>query len=165
MTAGIPERVLDPAKMWFRVFGGAETTPTPAQILATGQQFDPGLRGQFAGDLQGWFRATLTTRDGEHLAIERYLAEEEGIRQELNTWAAWLETQEHNPRTHSVMQQVIAARQIFTIEPPADDPEEWLLQLCRGLAQHLAAVTAGIYQWDGAGFFDAQGTLLVREEA
>ena len=42
---------------------------------------------------------------------------EEGIRAELNTWAAWLETAGHNPNHSWLMGHMIQTRQIFTLEP------------------------------------------------
>src|SRR5689334_1570405 len=93
------------------------------------------------------------------LLVERFGADEEGIRAELNSWAAFLETCD-GPHAVPLMERAIQTRQLFTIHDPAGDrPDPGCVALCR----RLAAETAGFYQVDGVGFFDADGTLLVAE--
>jgi hypothetical protein len=149
--------------MWFRVFGSNLNEPAPADLLAHMQGRGYAVRGHFRGDDQGWFQATLALDDEEEepLELQRYLATEEGIRGELNTWAAWLETQEGSPHAGPLMQRMIATTQLFTLQCPPELPGEACVALCRFLADQ----TAGVYQIDGQGFFAADGTLLVKEEA
>ena len=92
------------------------------------------------------------------LTLERYRADEEGIRAELNSWAAFLETCA-GPHHILLMERAIQTRQLFTLHDPTGDAD----RACVALCQRLAAVTAGFYQIDGFGFFDADGTPLVEE--
>ena len=93
------------------------------------------------------------------LVLECFHADEEGIRAELNSWAAFLETCD-GPHHVRLMEKAIQTRQLFTLH----DPTEAGLDLaCTTLCRHLATVTAGFYQIDGLGFFAADGTLLVEE--
>src|SRR6476469_9168690 len=63
-----------------RVFGITDTEP-PLQSLAP---------ESVQADDRGWFRAQVVV--GRTMTnVERYLADEDGIRDELNTWAAWVE--------------------------------------------------------------------------
>ena len=136
--------------MW-RVFGTNDAPVDPAWLLDHLHALDFEVAGQFKTDEHGWFRADLTHDDGA-IEIDRFLVAEEGVRGELNSWAAWLE--EHAPEH---MGHMIGTRQIFTILARADD--ELALEVCRYIAKH----TDGIYQVDGAGFFTAAGILLARE--
>ena len=146
--------------MWLRVFGTNDQQPDPAALLAQLYRQGHPTSGQFSGDDQGWFRAKLTC-DGVPAILERYLVREEGLRAELNSWAAWLETAEENPNHGPLMQHVIGTTQLCTLELPADHAWPWATALCRFLAQE----TAGVYQVDGQGFFAPDGTLLIPEES
>jgi len=154
---------------WFRVFGLIAAAVEPAGLLE--HLHDQGLpvRGHFRGDERGWFHAELVfAEDAPPVVVERYLAEEEGIRAELNSWAAWLEEQDDNPHRVCLMERLIGTAQLFAIHQAEDDAEEAddkppaervSLTCCR----YLAAATDGVYQADRAGFFAADGTLLVPE--
>ena len=122
------------------------------------------MTGSFTGDAAGWFRADLTLGAGAPLALERFTSDEEGIRSELNSWAAYLETCTHSPQHGPLMERVIQARQLFTVSRPADHPDESAsARVCVELCRFLAGATAGFYQIDEQGFFSAAGTLLVAE--
>ena len=95
------------------------------------------------------------------LLLECFRADEEGIRAELNSWAAFLETCD-GPHHVPLMERTIQTRQLFTLQNPSDDSR--LDVVCVALCQNLAALTVGFYQIDGVGFFDAAGTLLVEEQ-
>ncbi|HWG41598.1 MAG TPA: hypothetical protein VN688_02350 [Gemmataceae bacterium] len=143
--------------MWYRIFGSASEMPSPAAILDCLAAPDASVSGQFATDASGWYRADLLV-DGVALQLERYLAEEEGIRAELNSWAAWLETRETISPAAPLMERMIQTRQLFTLQSSEKSPRAELL--CR----FLANITVGVYQIDEHGFFAADGTLLVPEE-
>ncbi len=96
---------------------------------------------------------------GGSILLERYSADEEGIRAELNSWAAYLETC-GGPHHVYLMERTIQARHLFTLHDPTKDE---LDSGCVALCRHLAIETAGFYQIDAIGFFDADGTLLVAE--
>ncbi|MFN4258836.1 MAG: hypothetical protein ACK4RK_06030 [Gemmataceae bacterium] len=151
---------------WYRVFGVSTAEPDPAALMERLHEAGFPVRGDFHGDDQGWFRVALTyAADAPPLDVQRYLASEEGIRAELNNWAAWLETFETNPHHGRLMEHMIATQQLFTMPrplPPA--PGERVDALCLCLCQFLAQRTEGVYQIDDQGFFTADGTLLVAEE-
>jgi hypothetical protein len=151
---------------YYRVFGTAETEPAPVALLEYARDCGLEVVSRFRGDDQGWFAADLVLADETApVRLERFLVSEEGIRAELNTWAAWLETAGHNPNHGWLMEHMILTRQIFTLESSSPDLERTLEEdLCLSLCQFLARAMAGVYQVDGQGFFAADGTLLVREE-
>lgn len=138
--------------MWYRVFGSNDSPIQPAALLAY-----VGVPGHFRGDDEGWFRVDLVLDPDCTLALDRYLVTEEGIRAELNNWAAWLEI--NAPEPAPLMQQMISTRQVFVWKQAGD--ERFNLALCHYLAQE----TVGLYQIDGQGFFAADGTLLVRDDS
>lgn len=139
--------------MWHRVFGANQ-----AQV-----ELDPFLQKwnawsvDYHRDDQGWYRAEIRLSEtAPPLIVDRYLAKEEGIRAELNTWAAWLEI--HAPDPEPLMQRMIGASQIFAFQTSGDD-------FVRALCQFLAQETDGLWQVDGFGFFDGQSNLVIAEVA
>jgi hypothetical protein len=149
--------------MWYRIFGSTESAPEPAAVLAHLAGLGLDVAGSFAGDVAGWFRADLAV-GGEPLAVERFLADEEGIRAELNSWAAYLETCTHSPHHGPLMERVIQSRQLLTVRRPEGHPDQEAVErACVGLCRFLAGATAGFYQVDGQGVFAADGSLLVEE--
>ena len=151
---------------WFRVFGASDTTVEPAALveLLRGSGWEIST-ARFRGDEQGWFALEVLFEGAEApWRLDRYLSTEEGIRAELNTWAAWVETVEGNPHQARLMQQLITAKQVFTFEIDVGDLDDaGLEKWCHDLCQFLARETAGVYQADGRGFFAADGTLLLAE--
>jgi hypothetical protein len=148
---------------WFRVFGTTNVQPEPARLLEEARALAGEVSGRFRGDDLGWFRADLVVAGTETpLSLERYLASEEGIRAELNTWAAWLE-ETSLPQAVRLMQHMVSTAQVFTLSV-LDPDAEALDSLCIGLCRFLARETTGIYQIDGQGFFAADGALLVPED-
>ena len=97
--------------------------------------------------------------DGGSILLERWTSDEEGIRAELNSWAAYLETC-GGPHQVRLMERTIQTKQLFTLHDPSGDR---LDPACVALCRHLATETAGFYQIDEIGFFDADGTFLVEE--
>lgn len=151
--------------MWFRVFGINETTPEPADLLEHLRGLGLNVEGHFGGDGAGWFKAELALPgDGEPIRLERYLAQEDDIRDELNSWAAWLETVDENPVVPHLMQHMVSSQQVFTFECPRDRIEDaGIEKTCLALCQYLAKKTRGVYQIDQLGFFAPDGKLLVKE--
>ena len=143
--------------MWHRVFSASDAEPAPAAILERLNAGAP-VAGAFHGDDAGWFRAELTVAGAATVELERFLATEEGMRAELNSWAAHLEASGDGPEHVRLMERMIQARQLFTVRGSAAD------DLCVALCRYLAEATDGVYQIDGRGFFAADGTLLVRDE-
>jgi hypothetical protein len=150
--------------MWYRVFALSEAGPAPEQVREFLHALDPKARGNFHADEQGWFAVDIKIPGEETgIRLERFLSSEEGIRAELNTWAAWLETQENNPHVGRLMQHMISTKQIFTLQ---EDPSsgQSTADVCTGLCRFLAELSDGVYQADAQGFLDAAGLLLVPEE-
>jgi hypothetical protein len=154
-------------ELWFRIFGTNDVEPNPAALLDPFRQLEFGdeITAKLSRDDEGWFRAEFAIiGEDMPLIIDRYLAKEEGIRAELNTWAAWLETVEQNPSRDRLMQHLISTTQVFTLHGPSEAdsllPMEYL---CLEVCQFLARQTAGVYQVDKQGFYSPDGTLLVEE--
>jgi hypothetical protein len=150
--------------MWYRVFGTAETPVAPEAVLADlrGQGWD--VAADFHGDEAGWFGATLSFADTTPIHVERFLSSEDGIRAELNNWAAYLETCDYEPNHARLMEQVIATKQLLTVRRPLDAANEVMVDaICTALARYLARNTEGVYQVDQQGFFRPDGLLLLQE--
>jgi hypothetical protein len=151
---------------WLRVFGVSVHAPAPADLLAYLRELSSGVRGDFKGDDQGWFHAQLVLgSEGRSIHLERYLAAEEGIRDELNAWAAWVEIFENHHAHEFLMKHLTATKQIFTLQsapvgPGAGSVDDLQVGLCRFLARE----TVGVYQVDGQGFYSSNGELLLAEE-
>ncbi len=151
--------------MYYRVFAANQALVPPEELLSHLHDLSFRVTGHFRGDEQGWFRAELIDLDADaRFELQRYLADEEGIRHQLNTWAAWLETA--RPDEPQWMQQIIGTTQVFTLQCASDDADEESADaLAVALCRFLATETAGIYQIDGRGFFTAAGKSIVAEEA
>jgi hypothetical protein len=151
---------------WYRVFGTRDAGIEPAALLsALSGHVGHQVTGRFRGDELGWFEGELGLR-GTRLELQRYLAAEDDLRDELNTWAAWLESQEDQAESPRLMRHMIATAQLFAFrlaDRVAHEDAYLIEELCTGLCQLLARATDGIYQLDGKGFFDADGMLLVAE--
>ncbi len=144
---------------WYRIFGGGQPCDPETLItslLAAGFEATAAIHS----DAAGWFQAEFTFTNGPTLIVDRYRCDEDGIRAELNSWAAWIETRGDNPLHVRLMERLIQTAQLFTLVAETDDAD----RLCECLSRILAAMTGGIYQIDGRGLFDAEGTLLVAEE-
>src|SRR5262249_10907812 len=92
---------------WYRVFGGSDVEPAPAALLEHLHGLGLKVACRFYGDDQGWSRAELLLQDGTILELARYLTDEDGIRAELNTWAAWVESVAEGPDVARLMQRLI----------------------------------------------------------
>jgi hypothetical protein len=114
----------------------------------------------FRGDDLGWTGGELVL-DKRSVSVERYLTKEDDLRDDLNTWAGWLETRADQPRHREMMQHVIGTKQLVTVRTP---PGSELERLCEETCLWLARQTDGVYQIDGRGFFAADGTMLVPED-
>jgi hypothetical protein len=150
--------------MWYRVFAMTDEEMQPAELLDGLRQEKLDMQAHhFRGDDAGWFEAELVL-DNLTLILSRFLVSEKGVRDELNTWAAWVEEQEGNPHRDNLMRKLIAARQVFAAElPEGEKADAPLSQLALALCRLLATRTGGFYQVDGAGFFAVDGTLLIAE--
>jgi hypothetical protein len=125
---------------------------------------DRTVAGRFRGDDLGWTQAEFTLGPGSPVYVARYLTGEDDLRDDLNTWAALLETQDHEPNHARLMEHVVQTKQLITIRKPVDHPNESAVEdLCQVLCQTLAAAADGIYQIEGDGWFAATGDRLMTE--
>ena len=151
--------------MWYRVFGLNESEPAPAGLAehlhAAGIVVEP----HFRGDDLGWTSGELRLPGGgTPVLLQRYLAKEDDIRDDLNAHAAELETCDYSPNHGRLMQHAVQTKQLITLRSPIDAIDEvardrMLEESCR----FLAAATDGVYQIDGRGWFSASGELLLAE--
>jgi hypothetical protein len=141
--------------MYFRMFGRDDAVPDLAALLSYVHAV-----GHFRGDDLGWTGGELVLGD-RSVTVERYLTKEDDLRDDLNTWAGWLETRTDQPRHGDLMRHVIGTKQLVTIRTP---PGLELESLCDELCRWLAGQTDGVYQIDGRGFFAADGTMLLPED-
>ena len=144
--------------MWYRIFGGSDVDPDHNAILEHLNRIDE-VHGHFHGDDDGWFHADLMWGDVT-LLLDRYTADEEGIRAELNTWAAVVEAHLGGAEQTWLMERLIQTRQLFTLQGPETGNGQLL---CSALCEYLARTTDGVYQIDGKGLFARDGTRLWRE--
>lgn len=143
--------------MWYRIFAGSSDMPAPAAIREFLAGRYASVSGEFATDASDWYQADILV-EGVALQLERYRADETGIRAELNGWAAWLETREDAPEHVRLMERMIQTVQLFALHG-GEGSEQVCIDLCR----FLAGETAGVYQIDERGFFAADGALLIAE--
>jgi hypothetical protein len=144
--------------MWYRVFGQGDREPPPDALLAHLNRVAV-VQGHFHGDDAGWFHADLVC-DDTSLSLDRYTTDEDGIRAELNTWAAFVESNGNAATQTPLMEHLIQTKQLFTLQRP---DEASCHSLCIALCEYLAQMTNGVCQIDGEGFFTADGGLLLRE--
>jgi hypothetical protein len=147
--------------VWYRVFAAGDAEPSPAAILERLNAL-AAVSGDFGGDAAGWFRADFTAPGGVALHLERFLSAEEGVRAELNSWAAHIESGGDDPDRVALMERIIQTKQLFTLERPDDAADA--SGLCEELCRCLARMAAGVYQIDGRGFFSPDGALLAPDE-
>jgi hypothetical protein len=144
--------------MWYRVFVASAAAPDPDALLALLNRFAP-AEGSFRADAAGWFHADFDC-DDIPLSLDRYSADEEGVRQELNTWAAFVESLPGGADNAALMERLIQTAQLFALEGP---PTARGRLLCVVVCDFLARLADGVYQIDGEGFYAADGRPLARE--
>ncbi|MEY4614462.1 MAG: hypothetical protein RL179_2435 [Planctomycetota bacterium] len=146
---------------WFRIFLSQEEGPEPSAIMECLQGLIPGVRGNFRVDPDGWFQLILTHPSIGELVVDHFLASEKGVRSEINTWAAWLESKQFL----DLMERIIQVRQVLSfevtpeLEENATDPG-----IFKRIALDLSRLGKGFAHLDGAGFLEHDGTLLIEDE-
>ena len=150
--------------LWMRIFARSEAVIDPVLLAEKVAQWLPGTTCHFGADGAGWFHLEIRPPSGGPIQLDRYHCEEEGLRRDLNTWAAWVETCDYCPDAPNLMERVIQSRQFFTVMRSLDTPDEsGVDRLCEGLCQYLSTELDGIWQADGQGLKGADGTLLLQE--
>jgi hypothetical protein len=150
--------------MWYRVFGRSDVEPSPAALAAHLHAAGLAVEPHFRGDDLGWTEGELRLRVGAPVLLSRYLAHEDDLRDDLNAYAAELETMDYSPNSGPLMERVIQTKQLITLRRPVDVNDEVLLEkVMEEAVRFLARATDGVFQIDGQGWFAAGGELLVQE--
>lgn len=146
---------------WFRVFLLQEDGPKPSGIMECLQSLIPEVKGKFRTDEDGWFQLIIDHSSIGELTIDHFLTSEKGVRSEINTWAAWLESKQR----FDLMERIIQVKQIlsFEVTPEMEDNVSDSLVYKR-LALALAALAEGVVHIDAVGFLEPDGTLLIEDE-
>jgi hypothetical protein len=145
--------------MWYRIFGLSEIEMSPTALQEALRAIGCEVQFHVRGDDLGWTQMELPL--DPPLQINRFVTDEDEIRDRLDAWAAWLETQAHEPNHEPLMQVVISTKQMVTFRRPFDD--ETLETVCETLAQTMARTMRGVYQIDTRGFFAPDGTRMLVE--
>ncbi len=151
--------------MYYRVFGTTEAQVAPSQLVeylhAQGLPVEP----HFKGDDLGWTRGELILPGGHSpIMLERYLTDEDDIRDDLNAFAALVETYTYSPNATLLMERIITTQQLIVFRRPIDHANESRLDATlQATVQFLAQQTEGVYQIDGAGWYSADGAILITE--
>ncbi len=150
--------------MWYRVFCRGESRLPPAEILEFLHTHGIPATGNFRGDDLGWTGAEFSYGVGSPVYVERFLAKEDSLRDDLNSWAAFLETCDYSPNHEMLMERVIQSKQMLTLRKPIDHADEISLdKLCLMICRHFAEQADGIYQVDDDGWYDANSGMLLKE--
>src|SRR5262245_51521004 len=104
--------------LFCRVFAATDAPPATADVEAYLEGLGAATVALFDEDEGGWYRAELLLGGGAPLVLERWLPEDEGIRAELSSWAAYLETLDYSPHAGPLMEKAIQARQLFVLRRP-----------------------------------------------
>lgn len=147
--------------MWYRVFCCSLADVRPVELLAS---LSEKVEAHVKGDDLGWTAAELKLGAGTPIYVDRYLTNEDDLRDELNTWAGYLETLDYSPNHVRLMEHVIQTQQLVTIRKPVDHANESAVEeLCQSLCQNIATSADGIYQIENDGWYAADGSLLLKE--
>ena len=150
--------------MWYRIFGRNDSPLLPAALLEHLHNLGLAVEAHFRGDDLGWTAADLRLRPGSPVHVERYLTEADNLRDDLNNWAAILETCDYSPNHITLMERVIQSAQMITLRKPIDHANEiGVDRMCLEVCRFLAAKCDGIYQIDADGWYDADGEMLLKE--
>lgn len=150
--------------MWYRLFCRSENEVKPSVILAGLGEFATRVTPAFKGDDLGWTSAELLVEIGTPIFVERFLTKEDDLRADLNSWAAWLETQEFSPNYAKLMEHVIQTQQLITLRKPIDHPNDGLIDdICTKICQTICQLTDGVYQAEDVGWYSADGVELLTE--
>src|SRR5262245_4498016 len=106
--------------MWYRIFARSDSEVPPVELLEHLLARGIVVQGRFRGDDLCWTGAELIVGEGTPVYLDRYLTQEDDIRSELDSWAAWLETADYSPNSGPLMERVIQTKQLFTLRKPID---------------------------------------------
>ena len=151
--------------MWYRVFGLDAAPVSPAALAAHLHAAGVPVVPHFKGDDLGWTSGELhLPGGGTPVLLARYLTAEDDLRDDLNAYAALLETMDYSPNHAPLMEHVVRTQQLVTLRKPLDHADEVTLdKAVLETCQFLAANCEGVYQIDGQGWYAADGSLLLQE--
>jgi len=150
--------------MWYRVFCRSAEEMPPGDLLAHVREQGIPVEARFRWDNLGWTAADFILGQGTPVFAERYLTDTDDLRNDLNTWAGYLETLDYSPNSIPLMERVIQTKQLITLRKPLGHSDEvGVDRLCEFLSRALATASDGIYQVEGNGWYAADGELLVKE--
>jgi len=150
--------------MWYRVFCRSTDAPDPRELMARLASTSRPVGGEFHPDDRGWASAAFRLGGGTPVYVERLRTADDDLRNDLNTWAAYLETLDYSPENTRLMERVIQTQQLFTIRKPLDHTNEAAVDdLCMALCAELAGAGDGVFQIEDEAWCSADGTVLLRE--
>jgi hypothetical protein len=150
--------------MWSRIFCRNDQTLMPSQMLAMLESTGLTCSGDFKGDELGWTSGEIRLSDDTPIMLERYLSKEDDIRDDLNSWAAWVETQDFYEGRFVLMERIIQTHQLVTLRKPISVADEVGMEKAfQTLCQAFAKIGDGIYQVDSEGFFSPDGSKILEE--
>jgi hypothetical protein len=117
----------------------------------------PGCRVALVEGEHGWTAATLYGPDSsERLRLSRHRRDDPGVRGELQSWAAWVESCGGTPVHERLMERIIQTQQVVLLEDSL---------VAKQAAAALCRAVDGLMQMDGIGFVDNGGSILLPEDA
>jgi hypothetical protein len=151
--------------MWYRAFCRSAAEVPPADLIERLHAAGLAVTPHFSGDDLGWTSATLgLPGDGSPVRVDHYLTAADDLRNDLNGFAAEVETMTFSDRRHELMERIIQTEQLVTLRRPADHADESRLdELCLAVVQVVAAAADGVIQIDGRGWLTPAGELLLAE--
>jgi hypothetical protein len=150
--------------MWYRVFGLNDDNVAPSALAAHLHAAKLIVEPHFKGDDLGWTEGELRLPGGSPILLARFLTEIDDLRDDLNAYAAELETMDYEPNHEMLMERVIRTKQLITLRKPLANADESAAErACESAAAFLAQHCDGLVQIDGRGWFDAAGKQLLTE--
>lgn len=150
--------------MWYRIFCRSNRALPIEALSAHLHAHSLNFQIDFRGDDLGWTSVSLTLGVGSPVYLERYLTKDDELRNDLNSWAAYLETCDYSPNAAPLMERVIQTQQLVTLRKPIDHSDEFGIdRLCLEMCRFITLHCEGIYQIDDDGWYAADGQLLVKE--
>jgi hypothetical protein len=143
--------------MWHRVFCRSTDEVPPAVLAAALHETGFPVAPHFKGDGLGWTRGDLWLHGAAAVAVERFLTAEDGLRPDLNAFAAELEAADAGPGTADLMRRVIQTQQLITVSAAEGVAAD---ELVTAVCQFFATASDGVVLAEGRGWFDATGALL-----
>lgn len=150
---------------WIRIFGTTGQAPRVSALVEHLDGLGIEVTWEVMGDDKEWEQVSLQTATmPAPLMIERMPTDDSEIRDEVDPLIQWLETVDDVLDVDEIERALGGTRQLFIIGMPVGGQGTTNVEhLSNKLSQFLARQTQGIYQVAEAGFYDAEGRLLLEE--